>query len=79
MGGCDIVKLVSGKKGELILDEWVSQSISLIMFQGRVVEIVPKSNNSLLSYISRLLKDKLDVDTTIRFNSVIIKSDLRKI
>lgn len=79
MGGCDIVKLVSDKKGELILDEWVSQSISLIMFQGRVVEIVPKSNNSLLSYISRLLKDKLDVDTTIRFNSVIIKSDLRKI
>ena len=73
------MKLVSDKKGELILEEWVSQSISLIMFQGRVVEIVPKSNNSLLSYLSKLLKDKLDVDTTIRFNSVIIKSDLRKI
>ena len=70
------MKLISDKKGELILDEWVSQSISLIMFQGKVVEIVPKSNNSLLSYISRLLKDKLDVDTTIRFNSIIIKNSL---
>lgn len=73
------MKLCNDKGGELILEEWVSQSISLIYFKGRIVEIVPKSNNSLLSYLSRLLKDKLDVDTTIRFNSVIIKSDLRKI
>lgn len=70
------MKLCNDKDGELILEEWVSHSISLIFLKGRVVEIVPNSNNSLLSYLSGLLKDRLNIDSMIHYNSLIIKNCL---
>ena len=70
------MKLCNDKNGELILEEWVSHSISLIFLKGRVVEIVPNSDNSLLSYLSILLKDKLNIDSMIHYNSLIIKNCL---
>lgn len=70
------MKLCNDKNGELILEEWVSHSISLIFLKGRVVEIVPNYDNSLLSYLSILLKDKLNIDSMIHYNSLIIKNCL---
>lgn len=70
------MKLCNDNNGELILEEWVSHSISLIFLKGRIVEIVPNSDNSLLSYLSILLKDKLNIDSMIHYNSLIIKNCL---
>ena len=70
------MKLCNDKNGELILEEWVSHSISLTFLKGRIVEIVPNYDNSLLSYLSILLKDKLNIDSMIHYNSLIIKNCL---
>ena len=70
------MKLCNDKDGELILEEWVSHSISLIFLKGRIVEIVPNYDNSLLSYLSILLKDKLNIHSMIHYNSLIIKNCL---
>ena len=70
------MKLCNDKDGELILEEWVSHSISLIFLKGRIVEIVPNYDNSLLSYLSILLKDKLNIHSMIHYNSLLIKNCL---
>lgn len=71
------MKLCNDEGEELILEEWVSHSISLIFLKGRIVEIVPHTNNNLLSYLSSLLKKELNVDSMIHYNSLIIKNSLR--